>query len=151
MCYVIRFIYCLAEYRLSCLFQVFHFLYTYAVTFNIGSFTLDEFAQAFSDKVSARIWSSVIWLRLIICFTWLVQFARSCYPFMLVFFRLLFAYSVFVRTWLQESMLLGKIHLAILKQLLSDLEVELSRGFLPRASKNGNFVELLHSVSFKES
>ncbi|XP_057476388.1 homeobox-DDT domain protein RLT3 isoform X1 [Actinidia eriantha] len=81
------------------LFKVFHFLYTYAVTFNIGSFTLDEFAQAFNDK---------------------------------------------------ESMLLGKIHLAILKQLLSDLEVELSRGFLPHASKNGNFVELLHSVEHQQ-
>ncbi|XP_057471021.1 homeobox-DDT domain protein RLT3-like isoform X2 [Actinidia eriantha] len=79
--------------------EVFHFLYTYAVMFNICSFTIDEFAQAFNDK---------------------------------------------------ESVLLGKIHLALLKQLLSDLEVELSIGFFPHASKNGNFVELLHSVEHRQ-
>ncbi|GAB2277705.1 hypothetical protein Dimus_012408 [Dionaea muscipula] len=34
------------------LFKVFHFLYTYAVITEICSFTLDEFAQAFTDKDS---------------------------------------------------------------------------------------------------
>ncbi|CAL5343098.1 unnamed protein product [Camellia sinensis] len=58
------------------LFKVFHFLYTYAVMFNICSFTLDEFAQAFHDK--------------------------------------------------------------------------LGRGFFPHASKNGKFLELLHSVEHQQ-
>ena len=129
MCYVIRFIYCLAEYRLSCLFQVFHFLYTYAVTFNIGSFTLDEFAQAFNDKVSAHIWSTVMWLHLIICFTWLVWFARSCYPFMLVFFRLLFAYSVFVHTWLRNQCCLEKFIWPFLNNFFLILKWSLAEGF----------------------
>ncbi|XAR53571.1 hypothetical protein NMG60_11022181 [Bertholletia excelsa] len=77
------------------LFKVFHFLYTYAVLFNICSFTIDEFAQAFNDK---------------------------------------------------DSMLLGKIHLAFLRLLLSDVEMELSRGFFLHVSKNSKFLELLHSV-----
>ncbi|KAL7215474.1 hypothetical protein ACSBR1_027608 [Camellia fascicularis] len=81
------------------LFKVFHFLYTYAVMFNICSFTLDEFAQAFHDK---------------------------------------------------ESMLLGKIHLALLELLLSDVETELGRGFFPHVSKNGKFLELLHSVEHQQ-
>ncbi|KAK8688666.1 hypothetical protein V6N13_087418 [Hibiscus sabdariffa] len=34
------------------LFKVFHFLYTYSVTLDTCSFTLDEFAQAFHDKDS---------------------------------------------------------------------------------------------------
>lgn len=34
------------------LFKVFHFIYSYAVLFNIHSFTLDEFAQSFHDKDS---------------------------------------------------------------------------------------------------
>lgn len=41
----------LAEVRLACLLQVFHFLYTYSVTVDICPFTLDELAQAFHDKV----------------------------------------------------------------------------------------------------
>ncbi|KAA8539034.1 hypothetical protein F0562_025726 [Nyssa sinensis] len=81
------------------LFKVFHFLYTYAVTIDICSFTLDEFAQAFHDK---------------------------------------------------DSLLLGKVHVALLKVLLSDIETELSNGFFPYASKNGKFLGLLHSVERQE-
>ncbi|KAL6989131.1 hypothetical protein U1Q18_014883 [Sarracenia purpurea var. burkii] len=81
------------------LFKVIHFIYTYAVMFNMCSFTLDEFAQAFNDK---------------------------------------------------DSMLLGKIHLSLLKLLLSDVDMELSRGFFPHASKNGNFLELLHFVEHQK-
>ncbi|XP_057476389.1 homeobox-DDT domain protein RLT3 isoform X2 [Actinidia eriantha] len=45
------------------LFKVFHFLYTYAVTFNIGSFTLDEFAQAFNDKVEHQQFVLEFWMK----------------------------------------------------------------------------------------
>ncbi|KAA8534625.1 hypothetical protein F0562_032116 [Nyssa sinensis] len=81
------------------LFKVFHFLYTYAVTIGICSFTLDEFAHAFHDK---------------------------------------------------NSLLLGEVHVALLKLLLSDVETELSNGFFPCASKNGKFLELLRSVEHQE-
>lgn len=37
------------------LWQVFHFIYTYALDVNISSFTLDEFAQAFHEKVIYHI------------------------------------------------------------------------------------------------
>ncbi|XP_052193159.1 homeobox-DDT domain protein RLT3 isoform X2 [Diospyros lotus] len=51
----------------------------------------------------------------------------------------------------KESMLLGKVHLALLKLLLSDVEMELSRGTFPHVSKNGKFLELLHSVEHQNS
>lgn len=41
--------------KLACLLQVFHFLYTYSVMLDICPFTLDEFAQAFHDKVNSHI------------------------------------------------------------------------------------------------
>ncbi|XP_062096567.1 homeobox-DDT domain protein RLT3-like [Humulus lupulus] len=34
------------------LFKVFHFLYTYSLIIDVCPFTLDEFAQAFHDKLS---------------------------------------------------------------------------------------------------
>ncbi|KAH1081630.1 hypothetical protein J1N35_021391 [Gossypium stocksii] len=81
------------------LFKVFHFLYTYSVTLDTCSFTLDEFAQAFHDK---------------------------------------------------DSLLLGKIHVALLKLLLSDVEVELSGAVLPHFSLSCKFLALLHSVENQE-
>ncbi|KAL0299169.1 UNVERIFIED_CONTAM: Homeobox-DDT domain protein RLT3 [Sesamum radiatum] len=47
----------------------------------------------------------------------------------------------------KDSLLLGQVHLALLKLLLSDIDKELSRGFLSHASKNCKFLGLLHSVS----
>lgn len=44
-------------------------------------------------------------------------------------------------------MLLGKIHVALLTLLLSDIEVELTNGFSPHSNKSCNFLALLHSVS----
>lgn len=82
------------------LFKAIHFLYTYAVTLDICSFTLDEFAQAFHEK---------------------------------------------------DSMLLGNVHVALLKVLLSDVEKELSGGgFVPRMSKYCMFLGLLQSVEHQE-
>ncbi|XWS36650.1 hypothetical protein CRYUN_Cryun20dG0103400 [Craigia yunnanensis] len=81
------------------LFKVFHFLYTYSVTLDICSFTLDEFAQAFHDK---------------------------------------------------DSLLLGKIHVALLKLLLSDVKTELSGALLPHFSLSCKFLALLHSVENQE-
>ncbi|KAI4352724.1 hypothetical protein L6164_006945 [Bauhinia variegata] len=46
----------------------------------------------------------------------------------------------------KDSMLLGKIHVALLRLLLSDIEVELTNGFLPHLNKSCNFLALLHSV-----
>ncbi|KAL5709185.1 hypothetical protein ACHQM5_019902 [Ranunculus cassubicifolius] len=81
------------------LFKVFRFLYSHSGTFDIGPFTLDEFAQAFHDK---------------------------------------------------DSELLGKIHVAVLKVLFSDLEMQLSSGSFPHASKNYRFIAFLHSVKQQE-
>lgn len=49
-------------------------------------------------------------------------------------------------------MLLGNVHVALLKVLLSDVEKELSvGGFVPRMSKYCMFLGLLQSVSLKFS
>lgn len=50
----------------------------------------------------------------------------------------------------KESSLLGKVHVALLKLLLSDLESELSSGFLPHLSKSCKFLGLLYSVEHQE-
>ena len=51
----------------------------------------------------------------------------------------------------QDSVLLGKIHMALLSLLLSDIEVELTNGFSPHLNKSCNFLALLHSVSILSS
>ncbi|KAJ7965739.1 Homeobox-DDT domain protein RLT3 [Quillaja saponaria] len=48
----------------------------------------------------------------------------------------------------KDSMLMGKIHVALLMLLLSDIEVELSNG--PRLNKSCNFLALLHTVENQE-
>lgn len=48
---------------------------------------------------------------------------------------------------IQDSLLLGQVHVSLLKLLVSDIDQDLSRGFLPLASKNRKFLALLHSVS----
>ncbi|KAF5746229.1 hypothetical protein HS088_TW06G00397 [Tripterygium wilfordii] len=83
------------DYVVVCFAEVFHFLYTYSVTVDICSFTLDEFAQAFHYK---------------------------------------------------DSLLLGKIHVSLLKLLLSDIETELNSGLWPNLSISCKFLALLHSV-----
>ncbi|KAK7369838.1 hypothetical protein VNO80_11884 [Phaseolus coccineus] len=50
----------------------------------------------------------------------------------------------------KDSMLLGKIHVALLTLLLSDIEVELTNGFSPHLNKSCNFLALLHSVESEE-
>ncbi|WVZ26325.1 hypothetical protein V8G54_004869 [Vigna mungo] len=50
----------------------------------------------------------------------------------------------------KDSMLLGKIHVALLTLLLSDIEVELTNGFSPHLNKSCNFLALLHSVESQE-
>ncbi|KAL5052765.1 hypothetical protein RYX36_033447 [Vicia faba] len=50
----------------------------------------------------------------------------------------------------KDSMLLGKIHVALLTRLLSDIEVELSNGFCSQLNKSCNFLALLHSVESQE-
>ncbi|KAL0321943.1 UNVERIFIED_CONTAM: Homeobox-DDT domain protein RLT3, partial [Sesamum calycinum] len=51
----------------------------------------------------------------------------------------------------KDSLLLGQVHLALLKLLLSDIDKELSRGFLSHASKNCKFLGLLHSLEHNGS
>lgn len=46
----------------------------------------------------------------------------------------------------KDSFLLGQVHLALLKVLLSDIEMELNSGFFSHSSKNCKFLELLHSI-----
>uniref|UniRef100_A0A2N9IPY1 Homeobox domain-containing protein n=1 Tax=Fagus sylvatica TaxID=28930 RepID=A0A2N9IPY1_FAGSY len=47
----------------------------------------------------------------------------------------------------KDSLLLGKIHVALLKLLISDVEAELSNGYFPsHLSISCNFLALLHSV-----
>ncbi|KAK1259058.1 hypothetical protein QJS04_geneDACA005525 [Acorus gramineus] len=46
----------------------------------------------------------------------------------------------------KDSLLLGKIHLALLKLLLSDVEMEIDTGVLPRAMKDCRFLRFLHTV-----
>ncbi|KAL2557928.1 Homeodomain-like transcriptional regulator [Forsythia ovata] len=46
----------------------------------------------------------------------------------------------------KDSLLLGQVHVALLKLLVSDIDQDLSRGFLPHASKNRKFLALLYSV-----
>lgn len=50
----------------------------------------------------------------------------------------------------KDSLLLGKIHVALLKLLLSDVETELGRGCLPHLSVSCKFLALLHSVENQE-
>ncbi|XP_028770247.1 homeobox-DDT domain protein RLT3 isoform X2 [Neltuma alba] len=50
----------------------------------------------------------------------------------------------------KDSMLLGKIHVALLTVLLSDIEAELTSGFPPHLNKSCNFLALLHSVENQE-
>lgn len=66
--------------------------------------------------------------------------------FLLPFVGFIFLHSMHS---FQDSLLLGKIHVALLKLLISDVETELSSGFSPRLRKSCNFLALLHSVSIK--
>ncbi|XP_048232620.1 homeobox-DDT domain protein RLT3 isoform X2 [Ricinus communis] len=50
----------------------------------------------------------------------------------------------------KDSLLLGKIHVALLKLLLSDVETEISSRYLPHSSVSCKFLALLHSVEDQE-
>ncbi|KAF7813933.1 homeobox-DDT domain protein RLT3-like [Senna tora] len=50
----------------------------------------------------------------------------------------------------KDSMLLGRIHVALLTLLLSDIEVELTSRFPPHLNKSCNYLALLHSVENQE-
>ncbi|CAI9091445.1 OLC1v1026482C2 [Oldenlandia corymbosa var. corymbosa] len=49
----------------------------------------------------------------------------------------------------QDSLLLGQVHVALLKVLLSDIEMELKSVYFSHACKNSKFVQLLRSVDEK--
>ncbi|XP_043804783.1 homeobox-DDT domain protein RLT3 isoform X2 [Manihot esculenta] len=50
----------------------------------------------------------------------------------------------------KDSLLLGKLHVALLKLLLSDVEKEINSGFLPQLSISCQFLALIHSVEAQE-
>ncbi|XP_068648262.1 homeobox-DDT domain protein RLT3-like [Aristolochia californica] len=50
----------------------------------------------------------------------------------------------------KDSSLVGKIHVAVLKLLLSDVERELSSGLFPRASKDSRYLQFLQFVRCQE-
>lgn len=81
------------------LFKVFQFLYNHATAIEVCHFTLDDLAQAFSDK---------------------------------------------------DSLLLGKVHVDLLKLLLLPAEREISSGFVSRSSKDCRFLSFLQCVREKE-
>ncbi|KAM2993564.1 hypothetical protein FF2_045649 [Malus domestica] len=51
----------------------------------------------------------------------------------------------------KDSMLLGKIHVALLKLFLTNVEAELFCGSIPHLSKSCNFLAFIHSVENQES
>ncbi|KAG0453741.1 hypothetical protein HPP92_025045 [Vanilla planifolia] len=81
------------------LFVVFRFLYSFACSFEMCTFTLDELAQAFIDK---------------------------------------------------DSLLLGKIHVGLLKLLLLGVESEIATGFISTGSRDCRFLSFLHFVREQE-
>ncbi|XP_059307834.1 homeobox-DDT domain protein RLT3 [Lycium ferocissimum] len=50
----------------------------------------------------------------------------------------------------KDSLLLGQVHLALLRLLLADVEIQLDSGFIHQASKSCNFLGLVHSIEHEE-
>lgn len=117
----------------SFLWQVFHFIYTYALEIDVCPFTLDEFAQAFHDKVFISL---------------LTSFASfGFYVYILIISLHYIQFGIICFLMCQDSVLLGKINIAFLKLLLSDVEAELNNGSSHLQSRSCNYLALFHSVS----
>ncbi|KAK4369814.1 hypothetical protein RND71_009289 [Anisodus tanguticus] len=50
----------------------------------------------------------------------------------------------------KDSLLLGQVHLALLRRLLADVEIQLDSGFIHQASRSCNFLGLVHSIEHEE-
>ncbi|KAJ8526323.1 hypothetical protein K7X08_028800 [Anisodus acutangulus] len=50
----------------------------------------------------------------------------------------------------KDSLLLGQVHLALLRHLLADVEIQLDSGFIHQASRSCNFLGLVHSIEHEE-
>ncbi|XP_055831530.1 homeobox-DDT domain protein RLT3 isoform X2 [Solanum dulcamara] len=50
----------------------------------------------------------------------------------------------------KDSLILGQVHLAFLRLLLADVEIQLNRGFIHHASRSCNFLGLIHSIEHEE-
>ncbi|KAM3360031.1 homeobox-DDT domain protein RLT3 isoform X1 [Capsicum galapagoense] len=50
----------------------------------------------------------------------------------------------------KDSLILGQVHLAFLRLLLADVEIQLNRGFIHQASRSCNFLGLVHSIEHEE-
>lgn len=117
--------------------QVFYFICTYVARIDICSFTIDEFAQAFHEKVS-----SAVYLLFSIIAYWDLIAASKDGDQMSITFRFWYDSCCF-----QNSLLLGQVHLALLQLLLADVEIQLDSGLIHQASRKCNFLGLVYSVS----
>ncbi|MCD9640180.1 hypothetical protein HAX54_025325 [Datura stramonium] len=50
----------------------------------------------------------------------------------------------------KDSLLLGQVHLSLLRLLLADVEIQLNKGFIHQASRSCNFLGLVHSIEHEE-
>ncbi|XP_010312495.1 homeobox-DDT domain protein RLT3 [Solanum lycopersicum] len=50
----------------------------------------------------------------------------------------------------KDSLILGQVHLAFLRLLLADVEIQLNKGFIHQASRSCNFLGLVHSIEHEE-
>lgn len=50
----------------------------------------------------------------------------------------------------KDSLLIGQVHLALLRLLLADVEIQLNRGFIHQASRSCHFLGLVHSIEHEE-
>ena len=119
----------------------FSFPLCYAVAVDICSFTLDEFAQSINGWVNSHFWSTFTYWNfffLTLLFEWHLNYLLLVSSFLFVLF-------------LSGFLLLGKIHVALLKLLISDVEAEISKWiFFPTFEHILQFSCLLHLVSIKQ-
>ena len=90
---------------------------------DVHPFTFDEFAQAFHDKVKFLLN--------------LPEIGIICCIFLLF------------KCDLQDSSLLGKVHVSLLKLLMLNTERGSGSVFVPRSSKDSRFLSFLNFVSFE--
>ncbi|CAN4126332.1 unnamed protein product [Withania somnifera] len=50
----------------------------------------------------------------------------------------------------KDSLLIGQVHLALLRLLLEDVGIQLNRGFIHQASRSCHFLGLVHSIEHEE-
>ncbi|CAN4114486.1 unnamed protein product [Withania somnifera] len=62
-----------------------------------------------------------------------------------------FTIDAFARAFHEkDSLLVGQVHVALLRLLLEDVEIQLNRGFIHQASRSCHFLGLVHSIEHEE-